>query len=53
MSYGGGHIAVAVIGPLAWKLPYATGAALKGQKKKKKKNDNETSLHTHKNDYKK
>ena len=29
--------AVAPIRPLAWKLPYATGAALKGQKKKKKK----------------
>jgi len=25
------------IGPLAWELPYATGAALKRQKKKKKK----------------
>ena len=29
--------AVAPIRPLAWELPYATGAALKSQKKKKKK----------------
>ena len=29
--------AVARIGPLAWELPYATGAAPKRQKKKKKK----------------
>ena len=37
------HVAVAVctpavvapIGPLAWELPYATGAALKSMKKKK------------------
>ena len=28
----------APIRPLAWVLPYAVGAALKGQKKKKKKN---------------
>ena len=27
--------ATAPIGPLAWKLPYAVGAALKRQKKKK------------------
>ena len=29
--------AVALIGPLAWRLPYAGGVALKGKKKKKKK----------------
>ena len=29
-------VATAPIGPLAWKPPYATGAALKRQKKKKK-----------------
>ena len=29
--------ATALIGPLAWKRPYAVGAALKGQKTKKKK----------------
>ena len=29
--------AAALIGPLAWELPYATGAALKSKKKKKKK----------------
>ena len=29
--------AVTPIGPLAWEIPYALGAALKGQKKKKKK----------------
>ena len=29
--------ATALIQPLAWKLPYATGVALKRQKKKKKK----------------
>ena len=29
--------AVALIGPLAWELPYAAGAALKSTKKKKKK----------------
>ena len=29
--------AVALIGPLAWELPYAAGAALKGQKTGKKK----------------
>ena len=29
--------AVAPIGPLAWALPYAVGAALKSKKKKKKK----------------
>ncbi|RKM63502.1 hypothetical protein C0984_19685 [Clostridioides difficile] len=28
--------ATAPIGPLAWEPPYATGAALKGQKTKKK-----------------
>ena len=28
--------ATAPIGPLAWELPYAVGAALKSQKKKKK-----------------
>ena len=27
-------VATALIGPLAWKPPYATGAALKRQKKK-------------------
>ena len=32
------RLAAAVpIGPLAWELPYATGAALKSKKKKKKK----------------
>ena len=30
-----GSVAVAPIGPLAWELPYAMGAALKRQKKKK------------------
>ena len=30
-------VAVALIGPLAWETPYATGAAIKGKKKKKKK----------------
>ena len=29
--------ATALIGPLVWELPYATGEALKNQKKKKKK----------------
>ena len=29
--------AVALIGPLAWELPYAVGMALKSKKKKKKK----------------
>ena len=29
--------AAALIGPLAWKLPYATDADLEGKKKKKKK----------------
>ena len=29
--------AVALIGPLAWELPYAMGVALKSQKKAKKK----------------
>ena len=29
--------AVALIRPLAWELPYATGTALKSKKKKKKK----------------
>ena len=29
--------AVALIGPLAWEFPYATGAAIKSKKKKKKK----------------
>ena len=28
--------AVALIGPLAWELPYATGAAVKAKKKKEK-----------------
>ena len=28
--------AAALIGPLAWELPYAAGAALKGQKKREK-----------------
>ena len=30
--------AAALIGPLAWELPYAAGAALKNPKKKKKFN---------------
>ena len=30
--------AIAPIRPLVWEPPYATGAALKGQKDKKKKN---------------
>ena len=29
--------AVALIGPLAWETPYATGAALKKKKEKRKK----------------
>ena len=29
------------IGPLAWELPYAVGAALKGKKKKKRKKKKE------------
>ena len=29
--------AAALIGPLAWKLPYATDADLEGKKKKKKR----------------
>ena len=29
--------AAALIGPLAWELPYAAGATLKSKKKKKKK----------------
>ena len=32
-----GLVAVALIRPLAWKPPYAVGAAIKIQKKKKKK----------------
>ena len=31
--------AVALIGPLAWELPYATGAALKSIKKKKNEDE--------------
>ena len=31
--------AVALIGPLAWELPYAAGAALKGQKTNKPKKE--------------
>ena len=40
LSQWGSHIAVAValIGPIAWELPYAVRAALKKKKKKKKKN---------------
>ena len=46
------HVAVAVctpavvapIGPLAWELPYATGAALKSMKKKKAKLSNPLNL---------
>ena len=40
-------VATALIGPLAWEPPYATGAALKGQKTKKeerKKERNPISL---------
>ena len=33
--------AAALIGPLAWELPYATGAVLKGKKEKKKKRERE------------
>ena len=33
----GATVAVALIGPLAWELPYATGVALKRGKKKMKK----------------
>ena len=55
MSYGVGHrhssdlaslwlwpgpAAAAPIGPLAWNLPYATGAALKRQKRKRKEKKN-------------
>ena len=29
-------MATALIGPLAWELPYATGVALKSKKKRKK-----------------
>ena len=36
--------AAALIGPLAWELPYAEGAALKSQKKKKKRKENITSM---------
>ena len=32
--------AAAPIGPLVWKLLYATGSALKSKKKKKKKSNN-------------
>ena len=32
--------ATALIGPLAWELPYAAGAALKGQKQKQKQTKN-------------
>ena len=54
MSYGVGHsgglnptflwlscrpTAVALIQPLAWKLPYALGALLKRKKKKKEQNN--------------
>ena len=35
----------APIGPLAWELPYAEGAALKSKKKKKKKEDFKFILH--------
>ena len=38
--------AVAPIGPLAWKLPCAVGAALKRQKTKNKTKQNKTK-HTH------
>ena len=36
-----GPAAVALIRPLAWELPHATGVALKRQKKKKKKKEEE------------
>jgi len=35
--------ATALLGPLAWEPPYATGAALKRQKREKKKEKNCTS----------
>ena len=35
--------ATVLIQPLAWELPYATGAALKRQKTKKKKNYGQTA----------
>ena len=34
-------VAAALIGPLAWEPPYATGAALKSKKRKKEKNENQ------------
>ena len=37
MNYGVRPAAAAPIRPLAWELPLAAGAALKGSKKKKKK----------------
>ena len=41
--------AIAPIKPLAWELPYTTGAALKSKKKKEKEianqNHNETQVH--------
>ena len=40
------HIAVAVIQPLAWKLPYAMGAALKSKRKRKK--EGKVEIHTFK-----
>ena len=36
--------AVALIRPLVWELPYATGAALRKQKKEKKYHDNQDHL---------
>ena len=36
-----GLVATAQIGPLAWKLPYAMGVALKRPEKKKKKEEEE------------
>ena len=37
--------ALTAIGPLAWKPPYAAGAALKRQKKKKKKKKKPSTKH--------
>ena len=37
-------VATALIGPLAWELPYSAGAALNSKKKKKKKKRKKKSL---------
>jgi len=46
-SCGVGVVATAPIQPLAWELPYATGAALKRQKKKKEEEIENSVFYKH------